>query len=111
MWRRSAFMRWPYRATFLTVAATMAVAAAVAPAGAATTAKAAPLAESAAGSQHTLYRIKTLGKRSNGQPKLAVATPSGLPPSAIESVYSLSGLAPSSGAGAGQIIAIVDAYR
>ncbi|HTR94512.1 MAG TPA: hypothetical protein VMI73_22505 [Trebonia sp.] len=104
-------MRWPYRATFLTAAATLAVALAVAPAGAATTHAAKPAKSAAAGSQHTLYRIKTLGKRSNGQPELAVATPSGLPPSAIESVYNLSGLSPSSGAGAGQIIAIVDAYH
>ena len=104
-------MTWPYRATFLTAAATLAVAAAVAPAGAATTHAAKPAKSAAAGSQHTLYRIKILGKRANGQPELAVATPSGLPPSAIESVYNLSGLSPSSGAGAGQIIAIVDAYH
>ena len=80
-------MRWPYRATFLAAAATLAVAAAVAPAGAATTQAVRQAKSAAAGSQHTLYRIKTLGKRSNGQPALAVATPSGLPPSAIESVY------------------------
>ncbi|HVB45135.1 MAG TPA: S53 family peptidase [Streptosporangiaceae bacterium] len=55
--------------------------------------------------------VKVLGHLANGKPMLSNATPTGLPPSAIQSVYNLSGLSPSSGAGAGQIIAIVDAYN
>jgi subtilase family serine protease len=47
---------------------------------------------------------------SRAQPARA-ALPTGLGPQAIASVYSLSGLAPASGAGAGQVIAVVDAYR
>jgi subtilase family serine protease len=57
------------------------------------------------------YRVKVIGHLPNGQPKLTSASPTGLSPSAVASVYSLSGLSPSSGAGAGQIIAIVDAYH
>ncbi len=47
----------------------------------------------------------------SGKPKLTSASPTGLSPGAVQSVYSLSGLSPSSGAGAGQVIAIVDAYH
>src|SRR5712691_4190417 len=57
------------------------------------------------------YVVKQLGHLANGKPLLTSTTPTGLPPSAIQSVYSLSGLSPSSGAGAGQIIAIVDAFH
>jgi len=56
-------------------------------------------------------RVKVIGHLPNGKPRLARTSPTGLPPGAIGSVYSLSGLSPSSGAGAGQIIAIVDAYH
>src|SRR5712692_8571115 len=56
-------------------------------------------------------KIKVIGRLPDGRPKLTSSTPTGLPPSAISSVYSLSGLSPSSGAGAGQIIAIVDAFH
>ncbi|MHB1501419.1 MAG: S53 family peptidase [Candidatus Dormibacteria bacterium] len=57
------------------------------------------------------FRLKVLGYLPNGKPKLSAPSPTGLPPSAIQSVYNLSGLSPTSGAGAGQIIALVDAYR
>lgn len=57
------------------------------------------------------FRVKVIGQLPDGKPKLTSASPTGLPPSAVQSVYSLSGLSPSSGAGAGQIIAIVDAYH
>lgn len=57
------------------------------------------------------FRVKVIGRLPDGRPKLTSTSPRGLPPSAIASVYSLSGLSASSGAGAGQIIAIVDAYH
>jgi subtilase family serine protease len=56
-------------------------------------------------------QVKTIGHLRNGQPKVSSTSPTGLPPNAVASVYNLSGLSPSSGAGAGQIIAIVDAYH
>jgi subtilase family serine protease len=57
------------------------------------------------------FKAKVLGYRPNGERKLSSGGPTGLPPSVIASVYKLSGMSPSSGAGSGQIIAIVDAYR
>ena len=57
------------------------------------------------------FRVKVIGRLPNGKPRLTSTSPTGLSPGAIHSVYSLSGLSPSSGAGAGQIIAIVDAYH
>lgn len=57
------------------------------------------------------FVVKVIGRLANGQPKLSSTSPTGLPPSAIQSVYGLTGLSPSSGAGSGQIIAIVDAYN
>jgi len=101
-------MRWPYRATFLAAAATIGIAAAVAPASAATTSAS---AKTPPGVSSTPLKVKVLGTLANGNPKLSASTPNGLPPSAVQSVYNLSGLSPSSGAGAGQIIAIVDAYH
>jgi subtilase family serine protease len=101
-------MRWPYRATFLAAAATIGIAAAVAPASAATTSAS---AKAPPGVSNTPLKVKILGTLPNGSPKLSASTPNGLPPSAVQSVYNLSGLSPSSGAGAGQIIAIVDAYH
>jgi subtilase family serine protease len=56
-------------------------------------------------------RIKVIGRLPNGKPQISNATPTGLSPSAIQHVYNLSGLSPTSGAGAGQIIAIVDAFH
>jgi subtilase family serine protease len=58
------------------------------------------------------FQIKVIGRLANGKARIAALSgPTGLPPSAIQSVYSLSGLSPNSGAGAGQIIAIVDAFH
>ncbi len=56
-------------------------------------------------------RIKILGYGPDGHPVFTSHGPTGLPPSAIQKVYNLSGLSANSGAGAGQIIAIVDAYH
>jgi subtilase family serine protease len=113
-------MRRPNRITFLSVGlvvpATAAIAILPAAAGAATTATPAPNAATQAAAKFAEstatppLRIKTIGKLPNGQPKVTSASPTGLPPSAVQSVYNLSGLSPSSGAGTGQIIAIVDAY-
>jgi subtilase family serine protease len=80
------------------------------------TAVAAPVAGQHNASRITGYstpplRVKVIGHLRNGQPKISSTTPTGLPPSAIASVYNLSGLSPASGAGAGQIIAIVDAFH
>jgi len=66
---------------------------------------------SVAGVSNPPFRVKSFGLLPNGSPRFSSNKPTGLPPSAIASVYTLSGLAPSSGAGSGQIIAIVDAYH
>ena len=55
--------------------------------------------------------VKTFGRLPDGTPRFARSGPTGLSPSAIQGVYSLSGLSPRSGAGTGQTIAIVDAYH
>lgn len=55
--------------------------------------------------------IKSFGRLASGKLRFAATTPTGLPPSAVASVYHLSGLSAASGAGAGQIIAIVDAFH
>jgi len=63
---------------------------------------------------HTTFKVvhtRQLGVRLGGHPYVTVTSPTGLSPSAIQSVYNLSGLSPSSNAGSGQIIAIVDAYN
>ena len=83
------------------------MAAAVSGAGSASAAQAGKLT----GSASITYVVKHIGHRANGTPLLTSTTPTGLPPAAIQSVYNLSGLSPSSGAGAGQIIAIVDAFH
>ncbi len=57
------------------------------------------------------FQVKVIGVLPDGSPKLSSGSPTGLPPSAIQSVYNLSGLSPNSGAGANQTIAIVDAYH
>jgi subtilase family serine protease len=57
------------------------------------------------------FVVKVIGRLRSGQPRITSSSPTGLPPSAIASVYHLSGLSPTSGDGAGQIIAIVDAYN
>jgi subtilase family serine protease len=56
--------------------------------------------------------VKAIGRLPGFGPRLAkAAVPTGLGPQTIGSVYSLSGAGPSSEAGAGQVIAIVDAYH
>jgi len=76
------------------------------------TAMAAPAAHhTIPGVAHVTLKIHRVGTLRNGTPKVTSTTPTGLSPSAIQSVYNLSGLSPSSNAGAGQIIAIVDAYN
>src|ERR1700756_3681577 len=98
-------MKWPCRvaaAAFGTALLTTALSAA-STAGAVTS-------KSSPATSTPPFRVKVLGRLSNGNPKLSSSSPTGLPPGAVQSVYNLSGLSPSSGAGAGQIIAIVDAY-
>jgi subtilase family serine protease len=57
-------------------------------------------------------QVQMIGRLPDGRAAVAQAAgPTGLSPRAIASVYSLTGLSPSSGAGEGQLIAIVDAYR
>ncbi len=63
---------------------------------------------------HTTFQVlhlRDVGVRLDNHPYVTVTSPTGLPPSAIQSVYNLSGLSPTSDAGSGQIIAIVDAYN
>jgi subtilase family serine protease len=60
---------------------------------------------------HPPLRVKVVGHNSDGTPRFTSSIPTGLSPSAIKHVYNLSGLSPTSGAGAGQTIAIVDAYH
>ncbi len=100
------------RLGMLGASAVLAVAAASGAAGA----MASPVARAAgaargAGMATPPLVVKTIGHLPDGRPRVTSSTPTGLPPSAIASVYNLSGLSPSSGAGAGQIIAIVDAYH
>src|SRR5260370_25973650 len=111
---RSTCMRRSQRVSFRAASAVITVGAAMVPASIASASpahNAAHTSRSSVVAVSTTLRIKTLGTRSNGQPLLTSSTPTGLPPSAIQSVYHLSGLSPASGAGAGQIIAIVDAYH
>jgi subtilase family serine protease len=75
------------------------------------TAVAAPAAHHSPAMRHPTFVVHQLGRLADGAPKVTSTTPTGLSPSAIKSVYNLSGLAPTSNAGAGQIIAIVDAYN
>lgn len=57
------------------------------------------------------FRVAVVGRLPGGRPKLSSTSPVGLPPRVIQSVYGLPGLFRSSGAGNGQIIAIVDAFH
>lgn len=99
-------MRWSYRATFLATGTALTVTVALSALGAANAAT-----SRSASTATPPFRVKSIGTLPSGSPKLSNASPTGLSPSAIQSVYNLSGLSPSSGAGAGQIIAIVDAYH
>ncbi len=100
-------MDWSRRAGLLMAGVTLAVMVAAASGSAAL---AAPSGH-AAWTARPPFRVKVIGRLPDGKPKLTSASPTGLPPAAIQSVYHLSGLSPASGAGAGQIIAIVDAYH
>ncbi len=105
-------MSWKRRLGALGIGVTFAVAMA-ATAGSAT-AFAAPKAAPAGhlpGQAHPTFMIHRFGTMPDGTPLVTSTTPTGLPPSAIQHVYNLSGLSPKSGAGAGQIIAIVDAFN
>ena len=118
-------MRRTYQVIVLAAGTAVAAAATMAPAGAETArtsataatpaatpaARAAAAAKFAAAAVTPPLLIRTIGRLGNGSPKVTSSAPTGLPPSAVKSVYNLSGLSPSSGAGAGQIIAIVDAYN
>jgi subtilase family serine protease len=100
-------MNWRGRVGLLTTGAALIAMVAVAGGTAALAAPSGP----AVGTARPPFRVKVIGRLPNGKPKLTSSSPTGLPPSAIASVYSLSGLSASSGAGAGQVIAIVDAYH
>jgi subtilase family serine protease len=100
-------MRLTRKLGVLTAAAGLSAAAAISTGGAALAA--APAAHATRVFTPPLV-VKVIGRLANGKPKLSNGTPTGLPPSAVQSVYNLSGLSPNSGAGTGQIIAIVDAY-
>ena len=99
-------MRWPRRMTILAAGTALTVMAAL---SAAATALAGT--SSAARTANPPFRVKVIGRLPDGKPRLSSTKPTGLPPSAIASVYNLSGLSSSSTAGTGQIIAIVDAYH
>src|SRR6266704_2434681 len=112
-------MSWQRRTSVLVAGTALAITAAVTAGGAALAAPAAHLTGSAlaapaahlSGTAHLPLKIKVIGRLPDGRPKLTRSSPTGLPPAAIAKVYTLSGLAPTSGAGAGQIIAIVDAFH
>lgn len=100
-------MNWRRRTTMLSAGTAVTVAVAMSAGSAALAASSGQYGRTSS----PPFRVKVIGHLKNGQPKLTSASPTGLSPSAVASVYSLSGLSPSSGAGAGQIIAIVDAYH
>lgn len=112
-------MSWKRRLAALGLGVTFAVAMAATAGG--TAALAAPstpaaraahqaAAASSHAKNHPTFMIRRIGTRANGSPQVTSASPTGLPPSAIQHVYNLSGLSPTSNAGSGQIIAIVDAF-
>ncbi len=109
--KRMSWKRLGVLGTGVTFAVAMAVSAGGAAAFAAQTAPAAPAAPAALSVNHPTFIVHRIGTAANGTPLVTSASPTGLPPSAIKSVYGLSGLSPGSGAGDGQIIAIVDAYN
>ena len=100
-------MNWVRRMGMLTAATALMVVAAM---PAASTVLAAPLGHTVWAAKPP-FAVKVIGGLPSGKPMLTRTSPTGLSPGAVQSVYSLSGLSPSSGAGAGQIIAIVDAYH
>ena len=103
-------MSWK-RLGVLGIGVTFAVAMAVSAGSTAAMAAPSAHAKRAAAQNHPTFVIDHARSMRNGVPLAKVTSPTGLPPSAIQSVYNLSGLSPTSNAGAGQIIAIVDAYN
>jgi subtilase family serine protease len=97
-------MGWPSRLGVLAAGSALAVTAGLSAGGAALAAPAAHLT----GVAHPPLKIKVIGRLRDGRPQLSATSPTGLPPSAIASVYKLS---PTSSSGSGQIIAIVDAFH
>src|SRR5579859_6091044 len=97
-------MSWPRRLGVLAAGSALTVTAGLSVTGAALAARSARLH----GTASPPLKIKVIGRLPNGKPQLSSASPTGLPPSAITSVYHLS---PASSSGSGQIIAIVDAYH
>jgi subtilase family serine protease len=99
----------------LTAGTAITVLAAMSTGGAAMAAPPIQLSRGTAHVSHTMrppLLIKSFGHMANGNVRFAnTASPTGLSPSAVASVYHLSGLAANSGAGAGQVIAIVDAFH
>ena len=59
------------------------------------------------------FKVRSFGKRSDGTPLVSSASPIGLAPATIGAVYDLKTglLSPSGTAGAGQVIAVVDAFH
>lgn len=112
-------MRWPKPMAVLGTGAALMVIAALPAAGTAlartpgTAVAGTPGAAKSASAETAVppLRVKTVGHLRGGKPKLSNSSPTGLSPRAVQSAYSLSGLSPSSGAGAGQVIAVVDAYH
>ncbi len=100
-------MSWQRRTSVLVAGAALTIAGAVSAGGAALAAPAAHLS----GTAKLPLKIKVIGRLPDGRPMLTSTSPTGLRPAAIANVYKLSGLSPTSGAGAGQIIAIVDAFH
>jgi subtilase family serine protease len=107
-------MNWRVRTGMLPAGTALAVLAAMSTGGAAMAAPPIHLSHAKAHLSHTMtppLMIKSFGRLASGKLRFAATTPTGLPPSAVASVYNLSGLSAASGAGAGQIIAIVDAFH
>ena len=101
-------MSWKRRAGAGAAGIVLAVAAAAsASIPAALAAPASP--QSGRGPVQPSYLLHRFGSLRSGAAKYTNTVPTGLPPSAIASVYGLTGLTPSSGAGAGELIAIIDA--
>src|SRR5262245_61580817 len=100
-------MNWPTGTGMLTAGTVLTVLAAMSTGSAAMAAPSHHLS----GIATVPLRVKVVGTLPNGKPQISNRTPTGLSPAAIRHVYKLSGLAPTSGAGAGQIIAIVDAFH
>src|SRR5262245_35549758 len=94
---RRTHMNWPRCAGVVTAGTVLAVMAAVSTG----TAAAAAASGHLRGVATLPLRVKVVGRLPDGKPQIAKTTPTGLSPTAIQSVYNLSGLTPTPGAGAG----------